>query len=103
MIEALKILVAIFQDLESGMRKKTEYEKKISLHEVFLESVPTCLVLTFIVLSAIFGKYAKLNCTNCFVVIYPNPQILTVLFELSYLRDNQDIQTHSSLWPTLLL
>ena len=55
-VEALKVVLAFLKDPEVGLLKKQEYERHISLHEVFLESVPTCLVLTFLGLSAAFGK-----------------------------------------------
>ena len=48
--------MAILKDPEVGLVKKKEYEKHISVLEVFLESVPTCLILTFLGLSAMFGK-----------------------------------------------
>ena len=42
-------------DPEVGLAKKEEYQKQVGLLEVFLESVPTCLILTYLGLSAAFG------------------------------------------------
>ena len=56
-LEALKVIVAILSNDAEGQKKKIKYEKRISLQEVFLESVPTCLVLTYLMLSAMFGRF----------------------------------------------
>ena len=42
------VIKSIYQDPEEGMKKKLRYEQDIGLHETFLESVPTTLVLTVI-------------------------------------------------------
>ena len=56
-LEALKVIIAIISNDSEGQKKKLEYEKRISLQEVFLESVPSFLVLTYLMLSAMFSGF----------------------------------------------
>ena len=39
-----------------GKKEKKDYDQNIGLHEVFLESVPTSLIITCIFVRAYFGK-----------------------------------------------
>ena len=38
-----------------GKKEKKEFDQNIGLHEVFLESVPTTLIITVIFVRAFFG------------------------------------------------
>ena len=55
--EAAKLIYSIYKNPAKGKKEKKDYDQNIGLHEVFLESVPSTLIITFIWLkSNIFGK-----------------------------------------------
>ena len=54
--EALSVIKCLYKDFEEGLAMKKIYESKISLHEVFLEAVPTSFIYTFLFVRAYVGK-----------------------------------------------
>jgi len=46
--EAAKLIYSIYKDPVKGKKEKKDYDQNIGLHEVFLESVPTALIITVI-------------------------------------------------------
>lgn len=46
--EAAKLIYSIYRDPVKGKKEKKDYDQNIGLHEVFLESVPTALIITVI-------------------------------------------------------
>jgi len=53
--EALSVIKCLYKDFEEGLAMKKIYESKISLHEVFLEAVPTSFIYTFLFVRAYVG------------------------------------------------
>ena len=47
-LEAVRLILMLLEDPETGMKMKRKYEEDIGLHETFLEAVPTALILTLI-------------------------------------------------------
>merc|ERR1711988_632422 len=43
--EAAKLIYSIYKDPVKGRKEKKEFDQNIGLHEVFLESVPTALIM----------------------------------------------------------
>ena len=54
-IEASKLIYSIYKDPVKG-KKKEEFDQNIGLHEVFLESVPTTLILSVLWATARGGR-----------------------------------------------
>lgn len=54
--EAITVIKSLYTDVEKGLAMKKNYESKISLHEVFLEAVPTSFIYTFLFVRAFVGK-----------------------------------------------
>merc|ERR1711988_1470146 len=50
--EAAKLIKSIYKDPVKGKKEKKEFDQNIGLHEVFLESVPTALIITFVFVKA---------------------------------------------------
>ena len=57
--EALSVIKCLSKDFEEGLAMKKIYESKISLHEVFLEAVPTSFIYTFLFVRAYVGENLK--------------------------------------------
>ena len=50
--EAAKLIYYVYKDPMKGRMKKKDYDQNIGLHEVFLESVPTSLIIIVIMAKA---------------------------------------------------
>merc|ERR1711988_2005594 len=46
--EAAKLIYFIYKDPVKGKKEKRDFDQNISLHEVFLEAVPTTVIITVI-------------------------------------------------------
>ena len=44
-VAALRVIKSLYQNPETGMRRKSEYEQNIGLSETFLEAVPTTFII----------------------------------------------------------
>ena len=42
------MIYSIYKDPVKGKKERKDYDQNIALHEVFLESVPTALIITVI-------------------------------------------------------
>ena len=55
-LEALKFVIFLFKNPRKGQKMKKIFEQEVSFHEVFLEAVPTALVMTILLVNAASGK-----------------------------------------------
>ena len=46
--DAGRLILAIIRDPEAGIKKKQIFDGNVGLHEAFLESTPTTIILTYI-------------------------------------------------------
>ena len=58
-LAALRVIKSLYQNPETGMKKKAEYEQNIALSEPFLEAVPTTIIIC-----SWFTFLGKLNSSN---------------------------------------
>ena len=75
-LEAVRLILMLLEDPETGMKMKRKYEEDIGLHETFLEAVPTALILTLIWVSP--GKDSLQE------VIFDGHIVAPTLFLLTY-------------------
>ena len=54
--EAVKLIYSIYKDPVKGTKEKKEFNQNVGLHEVFLESAPTALIITVIMIKANPGE-----------------------------------------------
>ena len=61
LLEAVKTVVMLWTNPKEGQKMKMKYEKEIGLMEVFLEAVPTVLVMTVLMATSLaqLGKFLK--------------------------------------------
>ena len=50
---AAKLISSLYKDPVKGKKEKKEFDQNIGLHEVFLESVPTALIITVIMIKTL--------------------------------------------------
>ena len=55
MIEAIQVIRFIWINPKRGIEKKNDFDQNISLNENFIESVPTVLIMIFMMMHA-FGR-----------------------------------------------
>ena len=51
-LEALQVCRSLWTNSAKGMKKKIKFEENVGLHEVFLEAVPSTIVMTFLLVKA---------------------------------------------------
>ena len=51
--EALKFVIFLLKQPKKGQKMKKIYEEEVAFHEVFLEAVPTALVMTILFVSVL--------------------------------------------------
>ena len=56
-LEAVKFVIFLYKNPRKGQEMKKIFEQDVSFHEVFLEAVPTALVMTIILANAVSGKF----------------------------------------------
>ena len=56
-LEALKFVIFLFKNPRKGQTLKKIFEQEVSFHEVFLEAVPTALVVTILMTKVLSGKF----------------------------------------------
>ena len=59
LLEAVKTVVMLWTNPREGQKMKMRYEKQIGLMEVFLEAVPTCLVMTILMAKTLSKFFLK--------------------------------------------
>ena len=60
-LEAMKFVMMMFKNPKKAQKMKKQYEEQVGLHEVFLESVPTALVITMLMVTSTTSKFSKDN------------------------------------------
>ena len=55
-LEAVKFVIFLYTNPRKGQKMKKIFEQDVSFHEVFLEAVPTALVMTILLVNAASGK-----------------------------------------------
>ena len=48
----MQVCRTVWNDFSKGMKKKLKFEATVGLHEVFLEEVPSTIIMTFILVQA---------------------------------------------------
>ena len=56
LLEAVKTLMTMWRNPKEGQKMQKLYMKNVGLTEVFMEAVPTCLVMTILLVS----KFSKM-------------------------------------------
>ena len=51
-VEALQVCRSLWKNSVKGLKKKIKFEETIGLHEVFLEAVPSTIIMTFLLVKA---------------------------------------------------
>ena len=59
LLEAVKTLMTMWRNPKEGQKMKKLYMKKIGLIEVFMEAVPTCLVITILMVTSMGKCFQK--------------------------------------------
>ena len=59
LLEAVKTLMTMWRNPKEGQKMQQLYMKNVGLTEVFMEAVPTCLVMTILYVTTI-GKFLKI-------------------------------------------
>ena len=59
LLEAVKTLMTMWRNPKEGQKMQKFYMKNVGLTEVFMEAVPTCLVMT-ILFATTMGKFLKI-------------------------------------------
>ena len=77
-LEAFQIICLIWRSPDKGMKKKKEYVQSVAMHETFMESVPTFLIMVFLMvqafndqtLTSIIFDYTRLDSVLLFVTTF---------------------------------
>ena len=56
-LEAVKFVIFLYKNPRKGQKMKKIFEQDVSFHEVFLEAVPSALVMTIFLVNAVSGKF----------------------------------------------